>query len=306
VSSILLLSTTRPSAADGLIDELIQRFAQSDFQFQRVASDIPFLPVAWLTATTYGNAQFVRPDGGIAGVDYHQTSLSEGGLLPVPLGVRDAVAIGEWLSSTDFRLEHTSRPNVSVLSVSVPLGWLRQQCQTWQIAAFVAPLGSTDHNNGWYWETLGGAFARHAQTDHLSWVFGAFFDVAPQDHFYAPYVGLSYALDEHWTFDVLLPWPGVTFAPNKNYLLRLGISPAGASWSVDKDEQRPHVSLSVWNLGLHAEHRLFKQIWLSVEAGVSGLRGLSVEGGAVQPLNTHLSNTGYALLGINLRPAAVR
>jgi hypothetical protein len=291
------------SHADALIDELVRRFSESDIQFQRTESDVPFVPVAWLSASDYQETQFVRPDGSSTDLSYRQSSFSEGALLPLPLGKRDAVVIGEWVSTTNFHLESTNR-DFSVLSVAVPVGWIRQLNPDWQVAAFAAPLGSKTRDEGWYWETLGGAFAHYTRNDRLSWVFGAYFDVAPLEDFYTPYLGATYAFNEHWTLDAIIPWPGVNCAPNPNTLLRVGVSPSDASWTVEQDVQHPRVSLSVWNLGLHAEHRVLGPVWLAVEGGVSGLRGLSIIGGQFDSLQIHMSHTAYVSLTINIRPAA--
>ncbi len=301
---LLLLSAGGVSHADGLIDALVRRFTESEIQFARARSNVPFLPAAWLTVSGYQEGRFATPEDGESEVTYRQSSLSEGAFLPLPLGRRDAVVIGEWLGATQFHVKNTSAHDLNVLSVSVPIGWIRQANADWQLAAFVAPLGSTSRDDDWYWETLGGAFARYTQSDRLYWIFGAYFDVAPLEDFYTPYLGLTYALDERWSIEVVLPWPGVSYAPNPNTFFRLGVSPSGASWSVEPGVRRPRVSLSAWNLGLGAEHRIFGNVWLGVEAGVSGLRGLSIVGGQFESLQTHMSNTGYASLTINLRPEA--
>jgi hypothetical protein len=299
---LVLLLAGGASQADGLIDGLVRRFTESDIEFKRAESDVPFLPAAWLEASGYREAAFVRPDGSSSDINYRQSSLSEGAFLALPIGQRDAFVIGEWLSTTEFRLPDTQRSDFSVLSVSVPIGWIRQASPDWQLAAFVAPLGSTSRDDGWYWETLGGAFARYSQNDRLAWIFGAYFDVAPLEDFYTPYLGATYAFNRHWSLDAVLPWPGVNFAPNKDTFFRLGVAPAGASWSIEPGVRHPRVSLSVWNLGLMASHRLFGQVWLSVEAGISGLRGLSIVGGEFESLQTHMSNTGYASLMLAWRP----
>src|SRR5262245_52351015 len=95
-----------PACAEGLIDTLVQRFAQSDFEFVRARNNAPFVPLAWLTASTYDDTALRRADGSSTGVSSQQTSISEGVLVPIPLGRRDVFVIGEWLSWTHFNLAH--------------------------------------------------------------------------------------------------------------------------------------------------------------------------------------------------------
>jgi hypothetical protein len=62
------------------------------------------------------------------------------------------------------------------------------------------------------------------------------------------------------------------------------------------------MSLSAWDFGFSAQHRIYRNLWFGVEVGVSGLRGLTIVGGDLQAPDTRLDNTGYALLTLNLRP----
>jgi hypothetical protein len=81
----------------------------------------------------------------------------------------------------------------------LPLGWIRQSTSDWQLAAFVAPLGHKTHQDSWYWETLGGVFARYMSSDRVAWIFGAYADVSPLEEFYTPYLGAILTIeDSNW------------------------------------------------------------------------------------------------------------
>jgi hypothetical protein len=304
----LLCALSAPCArADGLVDALVSRFAQSDFVFPRATNDVPFLPLAWVEGTAYNESAFTPATGGAAtAVAYRQRSADEGAIVPIPIGRRDALVIGEWASVTQFRLTDSSH-SLTVTSLSVPVGWARQLDPKWQLAAFVAPLGHTTPGEGWYWETLGGVFARYLRTERIAWVFGAYMDRAPLESFYVPYLGATWSLDRHWSLSLILPWPGVSYAPNPDTLLRLGVSPSGASWSIENANvqsggEHPRLDLDAWNLGLDAEHRLYGNFWVGLQGGWSGLRGLAVVGGEYQGLSAHLPGTAYLLLTLNFRP----
>jgi hypothetical protein len=69
--------------------------------------------------------------GNSAPVESQQISISQAALVPIPIGRRDALVVGEWIGWTKFDLEESSR-EVEVLSVAVPLGWARQVKSGWQ------------------------------------------------------------------------------------------------------------------------------------------------------------------------------
>lgn len=288
---------------DGLVDSLVRRFAQSDFEFLRAKSNAPFLPLAWVTATGYNESRFTRPNGSTTAVTFQQSSISQGALLPIPLGQRDLLVVGEWLDRTRFELNNAAADDLDLFSAALPIGWMRQNSPDWQFAAFLAPLGHKTHDDGWYWETLGGAFARHTSSERVAWIFGAYFDVSPLEDFYTPYLGATFVLNERWTINAVMPWPAVTYAPSTQTLFRLGVAPSGASWSIEPGERRPRVDFSSWNFGISIQRRLYKNVWWGAEIGVSGIRGLSLVGNDWQGVETKLDSTGFALLTINLRPA---
>lgn len=300
VAAIVLIFLTTMACADGLVDTVVRRFAQSDFEFVRVQSNAPFLPVAWVTTTAYDEFELSRPDGTNSSVTSQQLSISEGAFVPITFGPRDALILGQWVSWTRFDLKNSPRDDLEVLSVAIPIGWIRQESQDWQAAAFVAPLGHTTDDDGWYWETLGGAFARHLSSDRFAWIVGVYFDVAPLEDFYTPYLGAAYVVNERWTLNAVMPWPSVSYAPTINTFFSLGVTPSGTSWSIEPGERKPRVNLSAWNIGVAVEHRLFSNVWLRAEVGVSGLRGLSFAGSDWQ--DVELDSTGFALLTFNLRP----
>jgi hypothetical protein len=301
IATAALLCTTN-AAADGLIDALVQRFAQSDFEFIRVQNNAPFMPIAWVSTTGYQEVQLTGQDGGLASVQYRQSSVSQGAFVPVSFGKRDVLVIGEWVGYNKFTSDAPAR-EFDVLSIAIPVGWARQVDPRWQLGAFAAPLGHRTDKDDWYWETLGGLFGRYTKTGKTAWIFGAYFDVSPLEDFYTPYLGATFILNEQWSLNAVVPWPSVTYAPSTQTLFRFGVAPSGTSWSVEPGERRPRMNMSAWNVGFTVERRIHEYLWIGAEIGVSGLRGLSIVGGEWEGLDTKLDRTGFALLTINFRPA---
>ncbi|HKE95313.1 MAG TPA: hypothetical protein VKB34_13460, partial [Povalibacter sp.] len=261
-------------------EEMARRFAESDFVFNRARSDIPFVPLAWADVSVYERSRFLLPSGDASDVSFQQRTLSEATLIPVLLGNRDALVLGQWMSMTRFDL--STGDDKDVFSVALPMGWARQASPDWQFAAFVAPLGYSSEHDGWYWEYMGGIFARWLQSDHFVWLFGFYADVAPLEEYYIPYVGLTWTINQQWTLSAVMPWPALLYAPSPDWLVRLGVSPSDASWSARTGEnnevQQPQLNFGSWNLGISAERRIWRNLWLGAEAGVAGLRGFSFAG----------------------------
>ncbi len=285
-----------------MLDEFTRRFADTDFVLNRARSDVPFIPMAWLYASRYGESEFASKGGAPSGVDFRESTVSEGTIVPIPFGRRDALLIGQWASLTELDLSPPQLEDIDVVSVAVPVGWMRQSSPNWQEAAFVAPLGHHSSRSGWSWEYMGGVFARYTRDDRLSWIYGLFADLSPGENLWIPYIGASLVLNQHWTLSAVLPWPAVLYSPTPDSLFRFGVSPSGTSWSVDADITHPRIDFGAWNLGVSAERRSWKNLWLHVEAGVSGLRGFSFEGSDWEGPNADLKTTPYVSIGITFRP----
>ncbi len=301
-----LASADSAGEDDSLMRRLTRQFENSDIEFQRAASNIPFLPVAFLGASYYGDADVDTNRRGAKDISYDVTAVSQAAGMPFLLTERDALIVGEYVSIADIDIETTNTDSFTVATLGLPVGWLRQIDPDWQSVAFVMPMGHRDDRDGseWTWQYMGGAFARYVQHDRLWWAFGFYADVGPGDDFYIPYVGASWSINERWTVSAMMPWPAILYAPDKNWLLRLGASPSGASWSFNpQGSGDTTVNLDAWDFGLSAERRLAKDLWLSVEAGVGGFRGLRLSGTDVDAPDLDVSTAPYAEIALRFRPS---
>jgi hypothetical protein len=287
----------------GFVQGLVNQFEQSDIVFQRSSSTVPFPPIAFLGARSYADAEVESGRGDALKYDIDTVSQAAG--LPILVTQKDALIIGEYLSWSDFDIKNEGTDSFDVVTVGLPLAWLRQQSDDWQLAAFVMPMGhhSSKDNSDWTWQYLGGAFARYVQNDRLWWAMGLYADIAPGDNFYIPYVGASWSINDHWTLSAIMPWPGISYAPNQNWLFRLGASPSGASWAIDEEQGETVTNFDAWDFGLSAEKRLDGNFWGSVEAGVGGLRGLRFSGSSVDTPDLDVSSSWYLSIDLKYRPA---
>ncbi|MDA8962353.1 hypothetical protein N9H37_03260, partial [Congregibacter sp.] len=243
-------------AAQNFVQDTVSAFESSDFVFQRGGSNAPFIPIAYLSARTYGEA---RIDNALTGetLEFQQQGASAATGIPVLLSSRDALVIGGYLSSNRFATSDGSVDDFRVDTVGLPLGWFGQVNPQWQAAAFIMPLGhqSTQRGSHWSLQTMAGAFARYTPNETLWWAFGLFGDSSPNDSYVIPYVGASWVINPRWTISAIMPWPAVLYAPTQDWLFRLGASPSNAAWSLQPDDNDVSISLDAWDFGVSAERR---------------------------------------------------
>jgi hypothetical protein len=86
---------------------MVARFQQSDFVFQRSVSRAPFVPLAYLDVTHYGDTELRRGLDGGDGASFDQTIVSQAAFVPVLVSPKDAIGAGEWLTATHFDATET-------------------------------------------------------------------------------------------------------------------------------------------------------------------------------------------------------
>ncbi|MEH6565262.1 MAG: hypothetical protein V7756_08075 [Halopseudomonas sp.] len=300
---LALLACFAPTAkADpAFMQRWVTQFEDSEIVFQRGKTNVPFQPLAFVETTHYGESELERDDG--SSVSARQTTLSQGAVLPFLMSPRDALLIGDWVGWTRFDSTSSELGSFNVLSAGLPVGWFRQVNSQWQAGGFVMPLGHKASGEHWSWETMAGGFTRYVQNDRLWWAFGLYADFSPGDDLYLPYLGASYAMTKHWTLSAVMPWPAVLYVPDDHSLYRLGVSPSGASWSVDNERENIQYELDTWDFGFSAERRVHANLWLKGELGVTGLTGMSIHGDDWEEPDFSVSSSPYISIGINFRPA---
>jgi len=287
------------------VQKKIKAFDESNIEFQRSQTYVPFVPLAFLGARSYGSSS-IEIEGSDS-VDYDLSSVTQAAGLPVLLNDNNALMFGEYLARTKFSPDgNDSVDSFHVDSFGLPIGWLQQVNSQWQAAAFVMPLAhkSSETNSDWTWQYLAGAFGRYVQSDQLWWAYGLYADVGFGDEdIYLPYLGASWSVNNHWTISAIMPWPAVLYSPNEDWLFQVGASPSGASWRTDDDFNDVSVNFDAWDFGFTAERRLVGNFWGSINSGVGGLRGLRFEGGDFEGAETSVSSSAYIGLSIKFRPA---
>ena len=111
---------------EGFIERAARAFTESDLVFVRSFSNAPFLPVAFLGGTHYGDAT-VSEEGATpetAGRKYQVSSTSQYAGVPFLLSKRSMAVLGEYVSYADFLVENGE--DFSVTSASIAAGYLYQ------------------------------------------------------------------------------------------------------------------------------------------------------------------------------------
>jgi hypothetical protein len=291
---------------EGFIERAARAFTESDLVFARSFSNAPFLPVAFLGSSHYGDAT-VSEEGATpetVGTRYQATGTSQYAGVPFLLSKRSMAVLGEYISYADFSVDNGE--DFSVTSASIAAGYLYQVNPDWQVIAALVPFynhSSLGERGKDYWQVMGGAVARYTRNDRLWWLFGVVFDDSDFGTSVLPYLGASLTLTERWSVSAILPWPQVMYAPSKDWFVSLGASYSGNSWAVNNTTGAVGLNLSGFDLGFGGGMRLKGPLWLEGAVGVGGLRALTITDGDVSGPSIDVSSSPFVNLSLTFRPS---
>ncbi len=291
---------------ESLIERSARAFTESDLVFARGFSNAPFLPVAFLGNTHYGDAM-VSEEGATpetAGTRYSVNSTSHYGGIPFLLSKRSMAVLGEYVSYSNFTVENGE--DFSVASASLAAGYLYQVNPDWQVIGALLPFynhSSIGERGKDYWQVMGGAVARYTRNDRLWWLFGVGFDDSDFGTTWLPYVGASLILNERWSISAILPWPQVMYAPSKDWFVSLGAAYSGNSWAVDTGTGKVGLNLSGFDFGFGGGMRLKGPLWLEGTVGVGGLRALTINDGELSGPSIDVSSSPFINFSLTFRPS---
>ena len=291
---------------ESLIERSARAFNESDLVFVRGLSNAPFLPVAFLGNTHYGDAM-VSEEGATpetAGTRYNVNSTSQYAGVPFLLNKRSMVVLGEYVSYSNFSVDNGE--DFSVASASLGAGYLYQVNDDWQMIGALVPFyhhSSIGERGKDYWQVMGGAVARYTRNERLWWLFGVGFNDSDFGTTWVPYVGASLILNERWSVSALLPWPQVIYAPSKDWFVSLGAAYSGNSWAVNSTTGAVGLNLSGFDFGFGAAMRLKGPLWLEGTAGVGGLRSLTINDGNVSGPSIDVSSSPFINISLTFRPS---
>jgi hypothetical protein len=291
---------------ESFIERSARAFTESDLVFVRGLSNAPFLPVAFLGNTHYGDAM-VSEEGATpetAGTRYSVNSTSQYAGVPFLLNKRSMVVLGEYVSYSNFSVDNGE--DFSVASATLGAGYLYQVNDDWQMIGALVPFyhhSSIGERGKDYWQVMGGAVARYTRNERLWWLFGVGFNDSDFGTTWVPYVGASLILNERWSVSALLPWPQVIYAPSKDWFVSLGAAYSGNSWAVNSTTGAVGLNLSGFDFGFGGAMRLKGPLWLEGTVGVGGLRSLTINDGNVSGPSIDVSSSPFINISLTFRPS---
>jgi len=291
---------------ESFIERSARAFTESELVFVRGLSNAPFLPVAVLGNTQYGDAM-VSEEGATpetAGTRYSVNSTSQYGGVPFLLNKRSMVVLGEYVSYSNFSVDNGE--DFSVASATLGAGYLYQVNDDWQMIGALVPFyhhSSIGERGKDYWQVMGGAVARYTRNERLWWLFGVGFNDSDFGTTWVPYVGASLILNERWSVSALLPWPQVIYAPSKDWFVSLGAAYSGNSWAVNSTTGAVGLNLSGFDFGFGGAMRLKGPLWLEGTVGVGGLRSLTINDGNVSGPSIDVSSSPFINISLTFRPS---
>ncbi|MEX0330782.1 MAG: DUF6268 family outer membrane beta-barrel protein [Puniceicoccaceae bacterium] len=263
------------TVAHGGMQEVLEAVRESEFRFARSVSDVPFLPLGWVQDTYYPNAGFEPKRGNLPNVTIAQNTFSAGAVYPVDVRKREMVLVGGDLTMDFVGVKTGPFRDQRVLRLTPVAAWLKQASRDDLVGVFVAPMISKELKSGgpWGFSGYGGIVAMHYFSDTLQFLYGGVYHNNFGQHAAYPYLGVNWIPNSKWSVALVFPWPTIVYAPDKNWILQLGLAPGGGSWVRRRDSYEITEYLGSWNLQAGIGYRLYSHFWLVASGGMAGLRG---------------------------------
>jgi hypothetical protein len=282
------------------MNEVLRAIAESEFEFQKTESDLPYPPFAWVRAVRYQASRF---DSDMPGSTFDQSAFSHALFSPVYASERDILLAGYYYGFSAFDFRQRGMDDGRVHLIGAGAGWLRQIKPDWMTALFVAPLVHSNIRGGSPWETewYVGGLARYYYEPDLQFFAGGVYIYSFGEHIIYPYLGTIWLPHPRLSIAAMLPWPSAAYAIDTKTVLRIGAAPSGAQWRTKNDAQVSH-DYGGWDLGLSVERKIMSHVWLGASAGWSGLRAFSINMAGEIDYRTQLDGKPYVSVQFSLRP----
>jgi len=299
---LLLLVTGVAPAPAGVIDSILESFHGSDFSFGRTDGNAPFPPLAWLSYQDRGESDLTL-NGQTA--SFEESCLSQFFLTPLWIGKKDMIVAGEYAGWQKVSFTAPVTAERDLYTFLPILAWMRQTGPHQQIAAFVAPEYSygADYAGHEFKEVSGyaGVIGINWTKDTFAWAYGMIGDFSADRSLLFPYLGCYWQPSPRWSVAAILPWPSVTYAPSRNYMFQVGLSPADATLASAEDGSL-RMSYTSWNLLFSAHRKLAGNFWVSANAGWSGIGNFAVSTDGETETDYNLRRDIVWSLQISFRP----
>lgn len=297
---LLLCLLTSPVQAVG--DRIIEAIMRSDFIFDKNISNVPFFPLGYLQVKYNDDLSLDNECFLDQSCDFSFTSLSQGFGLPVWIGQKDMLILAETLESDRLQFDDQS---LTINSAGVMAAWISQPSSQWQAGIFAYYYDGVDEDRrvkpfGGNIVGGGGRY-RHESTFHSYWGLVRLDDRSSNALIY-PYLGFDWFIGKDISVSGLIPWPSVSYSPDRDTIYKLGASVSGSDFFVDNNNDLVNSHLGIVDLGFYYEKRLSGMFWLEAGAGYSGFSRLSITSDNDFEFDSNLERSPFIRISFNLRP----
>ncbi|WP_185236519.1 hypothetical protein [Teredinibacter franksiae] len=298
--SIVVVTARAHAVGENIIDAVMR----SDFVFDRNVSNVPFFPVGYLGGNVQGGIEL--EDCGPESCELSLQNYSHALGLPVWVGQKNMILLGETLDYETIELNVPGGENQkrTIKTAGGMLAWVGQPSTSIQVGAFYYYYSGFDFGKSidHPWGSIGGGGFRyrHRPTFHTYWGLVGINEQSMQT--YIPYIGFDLYLGKKWSVSALLPWPAISYAPNKHSIYRLGAIYSTSQWVADGETELDVKSISQVNVGLSYERQLFSMLWGEVGAGYSGFGRYSIEEQGNVEFEQNIASTPFIKMSLNIRP----
>jgi hypothetical protein len=280
---------------------LIDKILRSDFIYDRGLTNLPFIPIGYVAATQQSALEPEQCPVAWQECEFQYQSISQGAGLPVWVGQKQMVIVGETL---DVDVFDTGNDSTTINTGGLMAALVSQHSTNWQSGAFIYAYQNLDSNTRS--DNTSGVFAgmvgryRHSARFHSYW--GAVQVHTNRESLLYPYAGFDWYIDNHWAVTAVIPWPSISYAPNESQLVRLGALVSETTWTVKQGDRFSTQDFSQVSMGISFEQKFSRLVWGELSVGYTGLGKLQIESDADSKLMTDISNQPYFKLALNLRP----
>jgi len=274
---VAILLTFPAIRANAAVDDILEAIRQSEFRFARAGSEVPFIPVGWLQYRYYPVTAFHDEQDQLAPAEASEHAVSLGAIVPVHVDRRDMILLGGDLAWDSIQVKSGPYRDQRIARITPVAAWLHQFGTDHMVGAFVAPILSKEFEQDRPWSANGfaGLIGMYWYSDTLQWVYGGVYETYFGDDYFYPYLGMQWNPTPQWSVALLFPWPTVSYAPAKGWLLQLGIVPGGSSWVSNDQGFESTQALGSWNTSFGVSYQLQGSWWLYAGAGLTGLRSVT-------------------------------
>ncbi len=296
--SILMLIN---SQAYGFGEILLDKILRSDFIYDRGITSLPFIPIGYLSATHQDTLTLEPCPRMEQGCEYQYQSISQGAGIPVWVGEKHMLIVGETLNVDVFDADGDS---LTINTGGLMAAWVSQHSESWQSGAFVYHYQNldselrSDDTRGTYAGMVGRY--RHSPTFHSYW--GAVVANTVGESVFYPYFGFDWYINNRWAITAVMPWPSISYSLNETQLLRVGALVSEVSWAAKQDNSFYTQEFSQMSLGFSFEQKISRLLWAEFSAGYTGLGTLQIDTEAESKLSTDIGNQPFIKLALNVRP----